>query len=303
MIEKIIGKMNEAEMREYADECEKVFEDQLDRAVEKLISEPELKIITLSGPTCSGKTTTAEKIIKDLAEVGKRVVVVSIDDFFHGAPEDIRESFLQKKPEVDFDSIKAIDLECFVRCSDDIFEGRDTMLPIFDFKTTRRTGYRKLEAKSYDIVIFEGIQAVYPEITDLLAVHGYESIFTNVWDDLRVNGVFFDRREIRLMRRIVRDYRFRNASLPLTMFLWDSVVKNEDINILPYADNADIKINSLLPYEIHLLKEPLCEILDGLPEENEYYGFAAELKKKFEVIPVIPSKFVPECSVYREFLG
>lgn len=303
MIEKTIGSISENEIKKYVEECEEAFEAQLDRAVERLNGYPELKLITLSGPTCSGKTTTASKIIRDLADCGKRVELVSIDDFFLGTPTDIRNSFAKDKPEVDFDSVSAIDLEYFKKCTADIFDGRDVILPIFDFKTTSRSGYRCLKAGSYDIIIFEGIQAVYPEITSLLSEHGYISIFTNVWDDISVNGVYFSRRDVRLMRRIVRDYRFRNASLDLTMFLWDGVVKNEDRSILPYAESADIKINSLIPYEINILKDPLCQIIDNIETDSEYYGFAAELKAKFRNIPSFSGEYVPRNSVYREFLG
>ncbi len=302
-VNKTIYDLNELQKQHYVRDCEAALERQLDGAVEALFADGYVRVITLAGPTCSGKTTTANKIIHELQIRGKRVVIISIDDFFKSAESDIRDSFLTEKPKVDFDSVEAIDLDYFTECTEAIFAGKDCKLPRFDFTTGKRSGYCDLAADSYDTIIFEGIQAVYPEVTRLLEAHNYESIFTNVRRDITVNGIFFDKREIRLMRRLVRDYRSRNASPELTYFLWDSVTENEDKNILPYADQADIAIDSLLPYELHVLKAPLLEVLSQVEKGSEYYPRACEMMAKMANIPAFSADYIPEHSLYREFLG
>ncbi len=303
MIEKTVYRLNALEQQHYVKECEDAFERQLDDAVKALFADGYVRVITLAGPTCSGKTTTARKIIGELEARGKRVVIISIDDFFKSVDGDIRSTFGRQIKKVDFDSVEAIDLPYFTECTEAIFDGRDCRIPHFDFTTGKRDRYDELKADSYDTIIFEGIQAVYPEVTALLRAHNFESIFTNVRRGLAVNGVSFDNREIRLMRRLVRDYRFRNASPELTYFLWDGVTENEDKNILPYAGDADIAIDSLMPYEVHVLKEPLCQVLSQVAPDSEYYPAAKAFMEKFENIPAFPHTLIPENSLYREFLG
>lgn len=292
---------NEEEKQLFVNECEAKFENQLISACEKLAKEKEIKIITLSGPTCSGKTTTAAKIIADFGQLGKKVKVISIDDFYkersgtrHTAPTD---------EVLDFESVDAIDLNYLSECVDNIFEGKKTLLPIYDFKTQSRVRYDEFTLEEDGLVMFEGIQAIYPEVVSLFSHHPYKSVYISVACDVCFNGSEFTKREIRLVRRIVRDYYFRNATPDFTFFLWKGVSENEDKNIFPYEKNADIQLDSCLEYELALIKPHLVKILSTVDISSEYYDVSRELIKKFDPIPEISDKYLPKNSVYREFLG
>ena len=285
------------EMREFVLACERDFEAHLDESIKEVCSVPGLKTVALSGPTCSGKTTAAGKLVDDFSKHGRRVHVISIDDFFKDT------SGLKKGDESpDFDSIDALDLEEFVRCTDAIFEGRTAKIPRFDFISGARSGYYEIDPDESDLYIFEGIQAIYPEITSVLSSSQGESLCICPQSKLDVGGTVFEPNEIRLMRRIVRDYNFRGASPEYTFFLWENVRKNEDKNIFPYIDSCDVKIDSTLPYEINVLSQFLRPILSSVEKGSKYYTSAKEILEKIEGIEDIPSIFVPDGSIYYEFI-
>ena len=154
------------------------------------------------------------------------------------------------------------------------------------------------------IVIFEGIQAVYPEITRLFKNRDYIGVFINVDEDILLNGIFFSRDDIRLSRRIVRDYKFRGANAEFSLFLWDKVRKNEDTSIYPNKNAiCKIQLNSFMDYELFLLKEYIIDILNEVDENSKYYSKAKELKEKFLKLDTISYDYVPKKSLYTEFLG
>lgn len=285
---------------EFVFECEKKFEEQLDNICNALTGDNS-KIIALSGPTCSGKTTTASKLTSVLTKKGYEVHLVSIDNFFKEREELDRTANLQNK-NLDYDSVNAIDLKLLEERSASIISGAPTELPIYDFTLGKCTGYKSVDPNDYSVFIFEGIQAIYPEVTSFFG-DSYKSLYICVDDDLEVGDVYFPRREIRLMRRLVRDYKFRGAPPEFTFHLWRSVAANEDRSILPYADSVDLRINSFMEYEIFLMSHVLPEILAKVPEENIYYPKACEIMGKLENIEKLSPEIVPPSSVLREFIG
>ena len=287
---------SQEQMKEFVLECERDFEQRLQNAVDTVCSLKDLKVIGLSGPTCSGKTTTAKKLVEDLSAIGKKVHVVSIDNFFKDTVKNSDED------EIDLDSIDALDLAAFEHCVDEIFHGEIAEIPNFDFITGRRSGYTEIMPDPDDLYIFEGIQAVYPEVTRLLRRFNSKSIFICVKEGIDVDGTVFTPNEIRLMRRIVRDYNFRGASPDYTMFLWQSVRRNEEKSIFPYEDSCDVHINSVMPYEINLLSYYLRPLLDTIEKSSEYYDEAMEIANKLIGIEMIPSTLIPDGSLYYEFI-
>ena len=285
-------------MNAFVLECENSFESRLQNAVDTVCAIKDLKVIGLSGPTCSGKTTTAKKLVEDLSALGKKVHVVSIDNFFKETNKNENED----EDEIDLDSIDALDLEEFEHCVDEIFRGVTAEIPNFDFITGRRTGYTEIMPDPEDLYIFEGIQAVYPEITRLLHKFNSKSVYICVEEGIDVEGTVFEPNEIRLMRRIVRDSNFRGASPDYTMFLWQSVRRNEEKNIFPYEKDCDVHINSVMPYEINLLSYYLRPLLATIEKDSEYYGEAQAIAVKLEGIGAIPSTLVPDGSLYYEFI-
>ena len=285
------------EMQAFVLTCEREFEEHLDNSIKEVCSVAGLKTVALSGPTCSGKTTAAGKLVEDFSKHGRRVHIISIDDFFKDT------SNLKKGDESpDFDSIDALDLDEFVRCTEAILEGKTARIPKFDFISGSRSGYYEIDPDENDLYIFEGIQAIYPEITSVLSSSRGESLCICPQSSLDVGGTVFEPNEIRLMRRIVRDYNFRGASPEYTFFLWENVRKNEDKNIFPYIGSCDVKIDSTIPYEINVLSQFLRPLLKTVEKSSKYYGIATKIEEKIEGIEEIPSIFIPDGSLYYEFI-
>ncbi len=291
---------NDGEKRSFVEECEHRFEKRLSEVCREII-EDGAKIIALSGPSCSGKTTTAAKLTEALCENGCEVHLISIDNFFRERDTLDREAIM-KNGSIDYDSVNAIDLELLSERAASIIAGRPTELPIYDFTLGKCTGYERVDPNDHSVFIFEGIQAIYPEVTALFGDR-YKSVYISVEDDLSVNGVYFRARELRLLRRLIRDYKFRGAAPEFTLFLWRSVAANEDTSILPYADSADIKINSFMAYEAFLMSGVIPELLLAVPENNAYFPKAYELSKRLSGLPEIPVSMIPGGSLMREFIG
>ncbi len=286
------------EARAFVSDTEREFEAYLDRSIDGICSVSGLKTVALSGPTCSGKTTTAKKLVEDFERHDRRVHVISIDDFFLDVELGNTDG---ESP--DFDSIDALDLELFLKCTDDIFNDRTARIPKFDFLTGKRSGYYEIDPDpEHDLYIFEGIQAIYPEITAVLSGERGRSICICPQSSLDVGGTVFAPNEIRLMRRIVRDSNFRGATPEYTMFLWENVRKNEDKNIFPYIGTTDVSINSTIPYEVNILTQFLRPLLGEIKPDSKYYPKAARLLEKTEGIESIPSIFVPNGAMYYEFI-
>ncbi len=292
----------EDDIRAFVSECEQSLEKQMDDAAAYFLASEGNHYVALSGPTCAGKTTTARKLIEDFGASKRTIRRISLDDFF------VSRSVLEQRAkeeggDPDFESVKAIDLEYLRECVDAIQQEKTVLLPVYSFLEGKRTEYIPFEPKTDDIIIFEGIQAIYPEFIELFPKGTLKSIHITVNSDLVYNGIRFDRREIRLMRRLVRDYRFRGASPSLTFTMWKGVVENEDRNILPYEKNADIHIDSLMPYELHLLRDPLTAVLNQLEKDSEYYPQALRLMEKIAPFEPIGEEYLPANSLYHEFLG
>ncbi|MGN1345807.1 MAG: uridine kinase [Eubacteriales bacterium] len=283
--------------------CESDFRARLDAAVDTILAIRDVRILALSGPTCSGKTTTAGRLIEKINDSGRHAVVISIDDFFHDRSDRNRVDL--KAP--DYDSAEAIDLAYLSVFLTRLREGKSVLIPRYDFTLTRRVGYDEYLPTASDIYVVEGIQAVYPEITAWFG--DYRSVFISVTDDVSVNGVPFDRHEIRLLRRIVRDFKFRGATPEFSLHLWQGVRENEEKNIFPNAGACDVYLDSFLPYELFVIRSYALPLLAGVPVTSEYRAEADRLAKKLSDVQtgaddaLFDDRMIPNNSVFREFIG
>ncbi len=298
---KIIRKYCETttEAAAFINYCEKRFEDKLSQTVSEIIGRGN-KVITLSGPTCSGKTTTAKALVNGLQDEGMSAVVISIDDFYL---DNLRAN-LKEGDEIDFDSVKTIDLDYLAKFTSDLFAGKSVDIPHFNFMTGIRDGYIKYIPKSNDVYIFEGIQAVYPEVTALLGER-FTSVFINVDDEIVCNGVYFAPHEIRLLRRILRDYKFRNTTPEQTFLYWESVRKNEIESIFPNTVNTHFIIDSFLTYELFAISPYVIPLLSSVPEGSIYKKSATDFENRLQLLysDVYKAELIPEKSIFREFIG
>ncbi len=294
---------NEMQKQAFVDSCETDFTRTMESLTEAILANDDERVITLSGPTCSGKTVTAFNISRAVTRKGRRMVQISIDDYYRDREDLIAEAEREGRAP-DYDSASSIDLCELEKTVDGIYRGEIVRVPRYDFKTGRRVDMTALDSSEYDVVLFEGIQAVYPEFTSMFGHYPYVSIATNVRSGICTSGQSFDAREVRLMRRLVRDVHARNTPPDATFKLWETtVVPNEDKNILPYEDSAQIKIDSLMPYEINVIRDPLLKTLEDFPKESVYYPKAESLIRRVTPIEPIDRKYIPTDSLYREFIG
>ena len=290
---------NTEEAEKYLLDCEQQFSDGIDSALEGIFTGDDVKTIALAGPSCSGKTTTAEKLTRRIARAGKNAVVMSIDDFFISRGD--RNQINDEPP--DYDSVAALDLEYLEKFMTKLNAGEPVLVPRYDFTATGRVGYDEYIPQENDIYVFEGIQAVYPEVTRLFG-KGYKSVFINVMDDAAYKGVILEKDEIRLLRRTVRDFKYRGATAEFTLHLWESVRANEEKNIFPNV-KSDIRLDSFLPYEPFILSRYGLDILETVPKESRYREQAEELISELSVFvcPYFEERMIPTNSVFREFIG
>lgn len=295
----------ERQMRDYIVQCESDFESQLNAAAERIISSPGVRTVTLSGPSSSGKTTTAKKLIRSFEAAGRRAHVVSIDDFYKNRADAAMKLSADGELKPDFETVASIDTDAFSDFAARVnsLGSKETLsVPVYDFNTGERSGVRELDVRCGDIIIFEGIQAIYPEIVSELSAEGNVSVHISVCESLDVGGHIFTPDRIRLMRRLVRDYNYRAATPELTFYLWDEVRDNEINNIEPYTGGCDVLINSLLPYEVGVIAPYLCRVLGEVGAESRYRNIARDITESVADVKPIPIEYVPQGSVFCEFL-
>lgn len=293
-------------------ENERDFDARLNAAAQEICAdcvEHGIKVIRLSGPTCAGKTTTADKLTSVLEVAGRVVYPISIDDFFYG--RDVLEAMAESRPDgkLDYDSVAAIDLPALAVCVRDLMEKGSARIPIFDFVTGYAEGYRDLTVPEGEepIFLFEGIQAVYPEVAALFAGIPERSIFINVMKEtvlVAPDGTerVFAPDEIRLLRRLVRDEAKRGTSPDFTLTLWHSVRDNEVRSIYPYVHTCDYGIDSNMEFDIHMLAPHLRRIFAEQPCDGPEVEWASRILTSIEGVEGIDSACLAANSLYHEFI-
>ncbi len=290
--------------KNFVRECEIDFEARLSLLTEQVCGEKELKVITLSGPTCSGKTTASKKLVEAFAKHSKRINIISIDDFYYDKDKLHELSRNKGMDKVDYDSVDTIDLDSLCNVVEEIFDEvqGDVHIPVFDFVEGKRVGYKTLQCTDNDIFVFEGIQALYPQVHALFEKHSYCDIFICVESSIAVGDTIFEPNEIRLLRRLVRDNNFRATHPDFTFNMWDSVRENEEKNIFPYSHKCKYKVDSAFPCEISLLKPYLEKTLPLFNENDLNHKKAKDILNKLSGIEELPKEYLSDNSFYFEFI-
>lgn len=293
-------------------ENEADFDARLNAAAEAICADcvsHGVKVIRLSGPSCAGKTTTAHKLTSVLEAAGRVVYPISIDDFFYG--RDVLEAMADASPdgELDYDSVAAIDLPALAECVRDLMEKGSARIPVFDFVTGYTTEYRDLTVPEgvEPIFLFEGIQAVYPEVAALFAGIPERSIFINVMKEtvlVSSDGTerVYTPEDIRLMRRLVRDEAKRGTHPDFTLALWHSVRANEEKSIYPNAHTCDYGIDSNMAFDVHMLAPCLRRIMAEHPCDGDEVASARRILASVEGVEGIDPACLAPNSLYHEFI-
>ncbi len=291
---------------------ERDFDARLDEAAAAIAAdcvERGVRVIRLSGPTCAGKTTTANKLTAALESVGRVVYPISIDDFFYDRAVLHARAASSEDQELDYDSVETIDLPTLEACVKSLMTSGRAEIPIFDFITGDRMGYRALAVPAGEepVFLFEGIQAVYPQVAALFDGVPARSIFINVMKetvlvDKEGKERVFSPNRIRLLRRLVRDEAKRGALPDFTLTLWRSVRANEETSILPYADTCDYGIDSNMAFDIHMLAPHLRRILFEKPCDGNEVAVAEEILHSLDGVEGISDDYLAPNSLYHEFI-
>lgn len=260
-----------------------------------------VKMVLISGPSSSGKTTTCKRLSVQLAVHGYHPVQISVDDFFVERDETPKD----KNGKFDFEALEAVDLPLFNRTLTDLIAGKRVELPTFDFtRGTKVWNGKSIQLDDKSIMVIEGIHCLNPKLTEQVPDDVKFKIFVSA-----LTSISIDRQnpiptaDNRLIRRIVRDYNYRGYSAVETLRRWRSVRNGEEKNIFPFQENADEMINTSLIFELGLLKTYAMSILDAVPESLPEYAEAVRLRKFLSYFKSIPEEKVPGTSILREFVG
>ena len=265
------------------------------------IAEKRPKIVFISGPSSSGKTTFSKRLQIQLLVDGIKPEVLSMDDYFVNRVDTPKD----ENGEFDFETVKAVDLSFFRQQMHELLEGKEVDLPTFDFTIGERVFKgRKLKLQKDSVLVIEGLHAlnpcVLPDVDKNLTFKIFVSALTTINID---NHNWIPTTDIRLLRRVVRDYKYRGFSAQETIARCPSVVRGEQKWVYPFQEEADVMFNSALIFEFAVLKRHAEPILSEVPKYCEEYTEAHRLLKFLQYFIPIPEREIPPTSFLREFVG
>ena len=300
-----VGVFNTAVQKGYANTiinvAEALQEKKIAQIADEIASRPGVKMVLIAGPSSSGKTTTCKRLSIQLLTNGIRPVPISLDDYFVDREVTPRD----EKGDYDYESLYALNLELLNRQLKQLFAGEEVELPRYNFQTGRseKSGTR-LRMEANDVLVVEGIHALNPELTAHIPEEQkfrvYASALTTILLDTHN---YIPTTDNRLLRRIIRDYKYRGCSAQDTIRRWPSVRAGENKWIFPYQENADAMFNSAMIYELAVIKTQAEPVLEQVPENCEEYAEAYRLRKFLGYFTAVPYDTLPPTSLLREFLG
>ena len=304
-----VGDFNEACNQGHATQLINVSEALQEKRISQIADEifhrkeqgQPLKLILISGPSSSGKTTFSKRLSVQLMANGIRPYPVSLDDYFVNREQTPRDD----NGDYDYESLYALDLDFFNQQLQSLLNGEEVELPRFNFTTGKRemSGTR-LKIDENMILILEGIHALNPELTAHLPVESKFKIYVSALTTILLdNHNYIPTTDNRLLRRIIRDFKYRGYSAEETISRWPSVRAGEDKWIFPYQENADVMFNSALLFELAIIKDYAEPILRKVPNNRPEYSEAYRLRKFLEYFVPLQDKELPPTSLLREFLG
>ena len=280
---------------------EALQEKKIAQIADEIASRKSIKMVLIAGPSSSGKTTTCKRLSVQLGVNGLKPVGISLDDYFLDRDQTPRD----ENGDFDFEHLHALNIPLLNEQMNALFRGEEVELPRYNFQEGRSEwSGKKLQLKGNEILVLEGIHALNPELTasipDEQIYRVYASALTTILLD---NHNYIPTTDNRLLRRIIRDYKYRGVSAQETIRRWPSVRKGENRWIFPYQENADAMFNSAMLFELAVIKRQAEPLLEQVPENREEYAEAYRLRKFLRYIRPIPEDEIPPTSLLREFLG
>ena len=300
-----IGDLNGAITHGYSSQLIQVSEALQEKKIGKIADEiaqrKGIKLVLIAGPSSSGKTTTCKRLSVQLAVNGIKPIGISLDDYFL----DRDKTPLDEKGEYDFEHLHALNLPLFNEQLNALFKGEEVELPRYDFPTGKSLmSGKRLKLGDDEVLVVEGIHALNPELTAQIPneqiFRVYASALTTILLD---NHNYIPTTDNRLLRRIIRDHKYRGVSAKETIHRWPSVRAGENKWIFPYQENADAMFNTAMLFELAVIKSQAEPLLEQVPENCEEHAEAYRLLKFLRYIKPIPETQIPPTSLLREFLG
>lgn len=280
---------------------EALQEKKIANIAEEIASRKGVKLVLLAGPSSSGKTTSCKRLSIQLAVNGLKPLQISLDDYFVDREKTPKDA----SGEYDYESIYALDLDLINEQFNALFRGEEVELPKYDFQSGKsKKSSNKLKMNDNNVLVVEGIHALNPELTAHIPQEQifrvYASALTTILLD---NHNYIPTTDNRLLRRIIRDYKYRGVSAQETIHRWPSVRAGENKWIFPFQENADAMLNTAMLYELAVIKTQAEPLLQQVPENCEEYAEAYRLLKFLKYFKGIPYNNLPPTSLLREFLG
>ena len=301
-----IGHLNQAIEHRHASEMIKVSEALHEKKI-SLIADmirkrrKKLKVILIAGPSSSGKTTFGKRLAIQLLVNGIKPVNLSLDNDFVNREQTPKD----EKGEYDFETIDALDINTFNDNIVRLLNGEEVEIPKFSFETGQRFyDGEKLRISKNNVIIVEGIHGLNPKLTQYLPQESLFKIFISALTAISIDDHnIINPSDNRLIRRMVRDHKYRGYSALDTLKRWESVLSGEQKHIVPYQEEADVMFNSALAYELGALKQQAVPLLEEVLVKNPEHSKATRLLKFFSYVQAVPSREIPPTSILREFLG
>ena len=300
-----IGDLNEAIDNGHSAQLiqisEALQEKKIAHIADEIASRQGVRMVLIAGPSSSGKTTTCKRLSVQLAVNGLKPIGISLDDYFVNRELTPRDA----KGDFDFEHLHALNLELLNEQMNALFRGEEVELPRYNFQQgcSERSG-RRLRLHDDEILVVEGIHALNPELMSQIAPHQVFRIYASALTTLLLDKHnYIPTTDNRLLRRIIRDHKYRGVSAVETIRRWPSVRAGENRWIFPYQENADAMFNTAMLFELAVIKRQAEPLLELVPENVPEYAEAYRLLKFLHYIKPIPEMQIPPTSLLREFLG
>ena len=302
---KTVGDFNEAVKNGQATDLinvsEALQEKKISQIADTIAARKEIKVVLIAGPSSSGKTTFCKRLSVQLLASGVKPVQISLDDYFVNRTETPKD----ENGELDYESIYALNIPLINEQFNALFRGEEVELPKYNFQTgmSEKSG-KKLHLGENNILLVEGIHALNPALTEQIADDKKFKIYASALTTILLDDHnYIPTTDNRLLRRIVRDYKYRGCSAQETIHRWPSVRAGENKWIFPYQEQADVMFNTALLFELAVIKPQAEEVLEQVPENCEEYAEAYRLRKFLKYFAPLPFRNLPPTSLLREFLG
>lgn len=302
---KTVGDFNEAVKNGLATDLinvsEALQEKKISQIADTIAERKEIKVVLIAGPSSSGKTTFCKRLSVQLLASGVKPVQISLDDYFVNRAETPKD----ENGELDYESIYALNIPLINEQFNALFRGEEVELPKYNFQTgmSEKSG-KKLHLGENNILLVEGIHALNPALTEQIADDKKFKIYASALTTILLDDHnYIPTTDNRLLRRIVRDYKYRGCSAQETIHRWPSVRAGENKWIFPYQEQAAVMFNTALLFELAVIKPQAEEVLEQVPEKCDEYAEAYRLRKFLKYFAPLPFRNLPPTSLLREFLG